>query len=31
MEEQGELNFANWEQVSAEQYGLKTVDQAYEC
>ena len=30
MDETGEMGYANWEQVSAEEYNLKTVDQAYE-
>ena len=30
MDENGDIGYANWEQVSAAQYNLKTVDQAYE-
>ena len=30
LDETGEMGYANWEQVSAEEYNLKTVDQAYE-
>ena len=30
MDEIGEMDYVNWEQVSPEEHGLKTVDQAYE-